>query len=139
MDGSAREHCLRRLLVGRRLQEMAWCYEVSPGASVLCCLQMRASCGPEQYSTRHLRFSSICIGMRSLATSELLCIILYGLQEQPQRLAQDLWMVLALLAYARSELLWYFAHVGEVLPAPLPGLSKLPLVRICAATNLYHA
>ncbi len=36
-------------------------------------------------------------------------------------------MVLAALAYAKSEVEWYFDHVGEVLPGP-PAQGKLALV-----------
>lgn len=51
------------------------------------------------------------------------------LQASPQRLADDLPMVLAALAYSTSELRWYFSHVGEALPLPPASGAKalLPL------------
>ena len=47
------------------------------------------------------------------------------LQDQPSCLATDLPMVLAAMAYGRSELMWYFRHVNEPLQAAPAG--KLPL------------
>lgn len=42
-------------------------------------------------------------------------------QDMPSLVLEHLSMVVAALSYAKLELLWYFRHIDEMLPAALPG------------------
>jgi len=46
------------------------------------------------------------------------CCHFLALQCAPERVASDLPVLLAALAFATSEARWYFSHAGEALPAP---------------------
>lgn len=56
-----------------------------------------------------------------------MCCVVVVLQDDVAHLPDALLMALAAQAYAKSELLWYFRHVGDKLPPPptAPAASKL--------------
>ena len=46
----------------------------------------------------------------------LFCVCVCACQDNPPSLCGDLYLVLAALALARHEVMWYMWHVGEDLP-----------------------